>query len=192
MQINFAWDCCGQQCRWVEVSVLVRVSVPARMGQCACMIPCVCANVLHVCRQSMGIHLRMRSFYLSRTVIAAIHTFYITVLLELRIGVWDLMSFISEPLLAAAFQTSHVIKHHLLQMLLSRPQHLISHCSNTESGLLIIWGFFIDFSLAFKMLRDEENTKRAYLSVRLLKILSKRQKHLECNWWLWRRVYAFI
>lgn len=127
------------------------------VGRSVCAGSCFCgsshgsvcvrntANVPHVCLQSTGIHLRMRSFYLSHTVAEAIHTFYITVLLELRIGVWDLMSFISESSLAAALWTSHAIKHHLLQMLLGRPRHLNSCCCNTGFGSFIIPGFFCRF-----------------------------------------------
>lgn len=76
---------------------LLWATVWAGGSECAGTCFCACShgsvrvhntvNVLHVCGQSMGIHLRMIYFYLSHTVAEAIYTFDITVLLELRFGV---------------------------------------------------------------------------------------------------------
>lgn len=76
-KLTFVWDCCGQLCGCVEASVPLCLLTWVR----------VCAYyALTVHGHAFQIFLFFLNF-ISYTTAAAIHTFYITVLLELRIGV---------------------------------------------------------------------------------------------------------
>lgn len=125
----------------------------------------------------------MRSFYLSHTVAAAIHTFYITLLLELRIGVCNLMSFISEPSPAAAFlnlprnQTS-------APSAAAAAQRTPACAPLPQLGMWILhyWRLFIDFLHEFQ----DGKWWRKHKSLFTCLIHKGSVKHSDCVCWLYR------
>lgn len=116
-------DCCGLLCGRADVRAPLHAFKPARMGQCRCVrltlwacAHCVCVGVCDLTGDLkkrlflLFLFIYLFSVLANRVAAAAIHTFYIAVLLAWRIGVGDVVSFISELRPGAAFGNSPAIK----------------------------------------------------------------------------------